>query len=639
MSVWTIKERNNLVRKNTATRGAQLGLFAGGATPSNVGVVDRINVNNRGNATDFGDLVRGNQCGCGFGSSTRGIQYAGEDQVNYLNNIDYINWASQGNFSDFGDSTQPGGFRAGHSNNIRGVSFGTYTPVIANPYVSNTIDFITIGSLGNATDFGDLTAVRMGPKGAGSTTRAYAMAGSGNNSFTDYGTHCDTVLIATTGNATDYGDMATGTNEGAAFSSNVRGVHAGGRIDGAYTNVIQLIALATTGTGSDFGDLSAATRRTDGLDNSIRGIVAGGLAPGNTNVIESVEIATTGDATDFGDLTSARHHPVGIDSSHGGIDFDEIQRPQVTGLPSKDTPPRSPGRTIGIFGGGYFGASTGTYRSNCEIIQVETLGRSSNFGELTAAVTNSFTMVGNRTRGVRATGYTGGGSPDTTNVMDYTEFASRGNFADFGDATAAAYGSNGGPGGNDVRSFRMGAYNSGGNLTTVDYWAPATLGNAADFGDLSVGGTEAAGMASTTRVIRYGSYDVNTIDYHAIASLGDFSDFGDAVAAVGAGEAVSSPVRGVRVGGQGASNTMEYITMASTGDATDFGDLTAGRAKFGAACSHTRGVMMGGSLSSGFSDTIDYITIASAGDAADFGDMSATRTEFAGMGNGHGGLA
>ena len=85
-------------------------------------------------------------------------------------------------------------------------------------------------------------------------------------------------------------------------------------------------------------------------------------------------------------------------------------------------------------------------------------------------------------------------------------------------------------------------------------------------------------MATTTRVIRYGSYGVNTIDYHAIASLGDFSDFGDAVAAVGAGEAVSSPVRGVRVGGQGASNTMEYITMASTGNGTDFGDLTAGRA-------------------------------------------------------------
>ena len=91
MAIWDIKERNNLVRKNTASRGAQLGLFAGGATPSNVGVVDRINVNNRGDATDFGDLVRGNQCGCGFGSSTRGINMQVKIRQIMLNNIDYVN--------------------------------------------------------------------------------------------------------------------------------------------------------------------------------------------------------------------------------------------------------------------------------------------------------------------------------------------------------------------------------------------------------------------------------------------------------------------------------------------------------------------------------------------------------------------
>ena len=356
--------------------------------------------------------------------------------------------------------------------------------------------------------------------------------------------------------------------------------------------------------------------------------------------MESVEIATTGDATDFGDLTSARHHPCGIDSSHGGIDFDEIQRPQVTGLSSKDTPPRSPGQTIGLFGGGNFGASPGTYEKTCEFVQVETLGRSSSFGDLTVAVSNAFSMSGNRTRGVRHSGYSGGSSPYTTNSMDYVEFASRGNFADFGNATAAGYGASRGPSTNDVRSFSMGFYNSGGNLTTVDYWAPATLGNAADFGDLTVGSTKGQGVANTTRVIRYGSYDVNTIDYHAIASLGDFSDFGDAVAAIGAGEAVSSPVRGVRCGAQSASNTMEYITMASTGNGTDFGDLTVGRNDLSAASSHTRGVLMGGVADGdSLTNTMDYITIASAGNATDFGDLSFARGEGAGMGNGHGGLA
>ena len=141
-------------------------------------------------------------------------------------------------------------------------------------------------------------------------------------------------------------------------------------------------------------------------------------------------------------------------------------------------------------------------------------------------------------------------------------------------------------------------------------------------------------------LFRYGSYSVNTIDYHAIASLGDFTDFGDAVAALGAGEAVSSPVRGVRVGAQSASNTMEYVTMASTGNGTDFGDLTVGRSDMGAASSHTRGVIFAGvGSSNAIVNTIDYITIASAGNATDFGDASFARGSLAGMGNGHGGLA
>ena len=441
------------------------------------------------------------------------------------------------------------------------------------------------------------------------------------------------VTIASTGDSTDFGDLSGVRANQGGVSSATRGVCGGGRTP-TFVNIIEYITIASTGNATDFGDLTATRNYLAGCSNSVRGTFGGGYNPNssNSNVIDFITIASTGNATDFGNLTVARNYLAGLGNGHGGIDHSTFQRPQLTAL-------NRPGQTIGMFGGGYFGASTGTYRSNCEVIQVETLGRSSNFGELTAAVTNSFTMVGNRTRGVRATGYTGGGSPNTTNVMDYCEFVSRGNFADFGDATAAHYGGNRGPGGNDVRSFKMGAYASPAALTIVDYWAPATLGNAADFGDLSVGATKGSGVATTTRVIRYGSYGVNTIDYHAIASLGDFSDFGDAVAAIGAGDAVSSPVRGVRVGAQGASNTMEYITMASTGNGTDFGDLTAGRAKFGAACSHTRGVMMGGSLSSGFSDTMDYITIASAGNAADFGDMSATRAELAGMGNGHGGLA
>ena len=619
MAIWDIKERNNLVRKNTASRGAQLGLFAGGATPSNVGVVDRINVNNRGDATDFGDLVRGNQCGCGFGSSTRGIQYAGEDQTNYLNNIDYVNWASQGNFSDFGDSTQPGGFRAGHSNNIRGVSFGTYTPVIANPYVSNTIDFITIGSLGNATDFGDLTAVRMGSKGAGSTTRAYAMAGSSNNGLTDYGTHCDTVLIATTGNATDYGDMATGANEGAAFSSNVRGIHAGGKIDGAFTNVIQLIALATTGTGSDFGDLSAAKRRTDGIDNSIRGIVAGGLAPGNTNVIESVEIATTGNATDFGDLTSARHHAVGVDSSHGGIDFDEIQRPSVTYMPGS-------GRVLTNGGNSPYGGTI-------EVFNLSTKGNASDFGDSAGGATRAYCgATSNMTRAL----FMGGDTPAKTNLVDAIEFASLGNSFDFGNLTAAKGTSQGLA--STTRAVNAGGVDPSAYFNVIEYVAIATAGNFADFGDLSATTGGPAGLSSPTRGLYIGGYTPsadNKIDYITIASTGNATDFGNSTTATVYAAGAASETRGLRLAGVNGTNVIDYVTIASTGDAQDFGDLTASRHSLGGGSNNVLAAAIGGS---DVINTIDFVTIATTGDAADFGDLTVARGYHSSASDNHGGL-
>jgi hypothetical protein len=64
----------------------------------------------------------------------------------------------------------------------------------------NTIEYVTIASTGNATDFGDLTVARNAFKAVSSGTRA--VFGSGYDS----GKPMDYVTIASTGNATDFGD-------------------------------------------------------------------------------------------------------------------------------------------------------------------------------------------------------------------------------------------------------------------------------------------------------------------------------------------------------------------------------------------------------------------------------------------------
>jgi len=629
MSVWTIKERNSLVRSNEIASisdgGGTRCFFAGGATPSQASTIDFVTPSSTGNATDFGDLTVARHAAGAGGSKTRGA-VGGGSTGSISNVIDYFNFASAGNASDFGNLSVTRTGVAACGNEIKLVCGGGDA---ADGTYYNVLDEIHYATTANAIDFGNLQAVESFMGASGSTTRGVWFGG---NEGTNAEATAHYITFATRGNATDFGEMTTAKNQCTAAGNNIKCIITNGQTtlsNGSYEET----EIATTGNYTDYDDLTVGRYFEQGASSTTRALFGGGTEAspvGKSNIIDFTDITSSGNFADFGNLTVSRHAVGAIGNGGGGIGGAQIQRPELFAL-------NRPGQTIGMFGGGYDGSS---YISSCEVIQVETLGRSSDYGDLTQNVSNSFSMSGNRTRGVRHKGYVGGSSPYTTNTMDYTEFATRGNFADFGNATAAGYGASRGPSTNDTRSFSMGLYNASGNLTIVDYWAPSTLGNAADFGDLTAGRTKAVGMANTTRVICYGSYGVNTIDYHAIASLGDFSDFGDAVAALGAGEAVSSPVRGVRCGAQSASNTMEYITMASTGNGTDFGDLTVGRNDLSAASSHTRGVLMGGVVAGdSLTNTMDYITIASAGNATDFGDLSFARGEGAGMSNGHGGLA
>ena len=70
--------------------------------------------------------------------------------------------------------------------------------------ISNVIDYVTVASAGNATDFGDLTTARETFGNSGNATRGL-FHGTYVNS--DSGKVIDYITIATTGNATDFGDL------------------------------------------------------------------------------------------------------------------------------------------------------------------------------------------------------------------------------------------------------------------------------------------------------------------------------------------------------------------------------------------------------------------------------------------------
>ena len=75
---------------------------------------------------------------------------------------------------------------------------------------TNIMEYITIASTGNSTDFGDTTEARFGMGGFSSPTRGIL---SGGNSGSRVNT-IDYVTIASAGNATDFGDLLAVNSRG-----------------------------------------------------------------------------------------------------------------------------------------------------------------------------------------------------------------------------------------------------------------------------------------------------------------------------------------------------------------------------------------------------------------------------------------
>ena len=192
----------------------------------------------------------------------------------------------------------------------RGLIGGGQTP-------SNTdaINYITISSMGNSIDFGNLTDARHSPGSCASDTRGLFAGGGdpGNSDIIDF------VTIATTGNAVDFGNLTDQRRGFAGCGNKTRGLFGGGLVP-AVSDIIDFVTIATIGNATDFGDLTSARRKLGSCSNSLRGLFVGGSSPTEVNLIDYVTITSTGNAQDFGDLIAATDfNPSGCSDSHGGI--------------------------------------------------------------------------------------------------------------------------------------------------------------------------------------------------------------------------------------------------------------------------------------------------------------------------------
>ena len=176
--------------------------------------------------------------------------------------------------------------------------------------MNNTIEFITMASDGDATDFGDMSQGAYSSQPVNDATRGVYIGGTNvYNSVSGTFNNIEYITIQSTGNSVDFGDMSQKSSTGQAFSSPTRGITAGGwdpTGSGTRLNNIQYITISTLGNTADFGDLIAAAGFTcgNGASNAIRGLIANNNTAEGTykNTIQFVTMATLGNAADFGDL-------------------------------------------------------------------------------------------------------------------------------------------------------------------------------------------------------------------------------------------------------------------------------------------------------------------------------------------------
>ena len=568
----------------------------------------------------------------------RSIQSMGLISPASINTMEYVSISTLGDSVDFGDLSQARHAGGCVGNSIRGIFVGGMVQP-SNPGV-NTMDYVHAASLGNAADFGDLTETGWLVNGHANDTKGRVAGFRAVNASTG---SINDLTIATTGNAVDFSNLSDARFGTGAAGSSTRAIFFGGyTVPAGSKNVIDFQDMASGGNAIDFGDLTTARNDCSAVSSTTRGVAAGG----GSNVIDYITISGLGNATDFGDLVRAK----------GGMG-------------------EGSNNTRGIFSAGT--EPDDTLRAEIDYITISSTGDAADFGDMTS---NRFNVTGWGTRhggldefstrapeqysptgrpivfgdevGLGDVGLFMSGGYGYVKTIDYVSISSAGNGVDFGDT--ATSGSHMGGAGSSTRAFVAGY--SGPIANNIDYGLFATKGNHADFGNLTVARDKIGSLSNNTRACFLGGRGSssspeslqNVIDYITMATIGNASDFGDLAAATQVPMGVANNTRGVLGGGKTPSylNVIQYITIGSTGNASDFGDLSVARGPGGGTgvSSSTRGVYAGGEISGANSNVMDYITIASAGNASDFGDLefvtgwasgldNATRGVFSGFNN------
>ena len=264
---------------------------------------------------------------------------------------------------------------SGSSGNSIGSLYLGDTGVFGGGYnKTDTIDYITISTPGNAQNFGKLIIERFYLAATSNGTNDRGVFGGGylfssgdiheNTKLIDY------ITISTPGNAQVFGNLdlnkprfslaatSNGTNNRGVFGGGKYEYGTGALLGGSLLDFIEYITISTLGNAQRFGKLSVAKDSLTATSNGTndRGVFGGGESKdGYLSFIEYITISTPGDAQNFGNLSSKKSE---LAATSNGTN------------------------NRGVFGGGL--SPSGRIKI-IDYITISTPGNAQNFGNLTVA--------------------------------------------------------------------------------------------------------------------------------------------------------------------------------------------------------------------------------------------------------------
>jgi len=323
---WVGVEATSPFLQTGGTRGVLGGgRSEGGASQTKINNIQFINIATTGNATDFGDATYSDVRARGTVSSrTRGVFMR---SVSSEETMDFITIASTGNAATFGEDTIAG-YGAVCSSETRGVNMSGEG--------NNNISYITIATTGNTVDFGDVHGGGgnsfNGATGLGNQTRGVAICGRLHPSPNNDGNSIEYITISTLGNSADFGDLSDETYASGSAANATRGLVFSMRNGGSPNqgNAIDYLTIASLGNSVRFGELNRANtpytnNNGSGVNSPTRAVYCGGYSGTPTpqysvvNTMEYVQIMTEGNSIDFGDLAQKQKGSGSVSNGHGGL--------------------------------------------------------------------------------------------------------------------------------------------------------------------------------------------------------------------------------------------------------------------------------------------------------------------------------